>query len=133
MKLKFTFSKEKAKDFGKAAGLTLITIVAAVAKNSLEATIQAKANECMYKKSTYSSVISNIMNSDMWGSDKEKLLEMIPKDADAELYGSILAVLMSNDWSSSKVKMVRTLCDKVAIPTTAKIEDVEKEESNDEG
>lgn len=123
--------KNKLKDGAKAVGLAVATIAAAVAKNSLESALQVKANEFVYKKSTYSGVIATVMKSDLWSSDKEKLIDIIPKDADAELYGSIISVLMGDSWSSDKVRMISSLCKKVAIPTTAKIE-VEKEDTEHE-
>lgn len=123
--------KDKLKDVAKAVGLAVATIAAAVAKNSLESALQVKANEFVYKKSTYSGVIATVMKSDLWSSDKEKLIDIIPKDADAELYGSIISVLMGDSWSSDKVRMISSLCKKVAIPTTAKIE-VEKEDMEHE-
>lgn len=119
---KFEFNTDKLKDCGKAAGLAGVTVLSAVAKNSLENFIQAKANEQIYKKATYSGVITAIVNSDMWSSDKEKVVELIPADADPELYGSILAVVMENGmWSSDKLQMIKILIKKVAINTTAVI------------
>lgn len=128
-KVKFKFDKKKAKDIGGSVVLAVVTVAAAVAKDSLEKAMKVKANEHIYKKSTYAGVISTVMSSDMWSSDKEKLIEIIPKDADSDLYGSIIAVLMGDSWSSDKVRMVSSLCKKIAIPTTARIE---KEEVEDE-
>lgn len=120
--IKIKFDKDKLKDVGKAAGLAIATVVAAVAKNSLESALQVKANEFVYKKASYAGVINTVISSDMWSSDKEKVISIIPTDADEELYGSIMAVLMGDDWSSDKIKMIKMLCNKVAIPTTATIE-----------
>ena len=131
-KLNIKIDKDKLKDGAKAVGLAMATIVAAVAKNSLESALQVKANEFVYKKATYTGVVNTVISSDMWSSDKEKVIAIIPTNADEELYGSIMAVLMGDDWSSDKIKMIKMLCNKVAIPTTAKIETIEKEETENE-
>ncbi len=113
--IKIKITKDQVENGAKAIGLTILTVVGAVAKNSLENVLQAKANEQLYKKASYSGVISAIVNSNMWDSYKEKAIEIVPKNADPELYGSLLAVILSDQWDKSKVKTIETLCRKAVV------------------
>ena len=101
---------EKVKEAGTVVGLALLAIVGNVAKNTLQNAAQMKINAKIYEKASYSSVITTIINSDMWSSDKERLIEIIPKDADPQLYGSITAIVLGDMWSADKLRTIEKLC-----------------------
>lgn len=57
----------------------------------------------------YSDVISVIMNSSMFSSDKQEMISLMKKDKDAEYYRSIIQVVKSNMYSGDKVKTIKTI------------------------
>lgn len=111
--MKLNIDKQKLKEGGAAVGLACLAILGSVAKNTLQNFAQTKVNAKLYEKSSYSSVIAAIVNSDMWASDKERAIEAIPKDGTEELYGSIMAIILGGDmWSSNKLRTIESLCEK---------------------
>lgn len=59
---------------------------------------------------TYSDVISAILHSGMLSSYKTKIVAMVPKNGDTELYKSIIAVINSDMLSSNKVDIIKDIC-----------------------
>ena len=59
---------------------------------------------------TYSDVISTILNSSMYSTDKAKVVNIVPKDGDVELYKSIIQIVKSNMYSGDKISIIKDIC-----------------------
>lgn len=60
-------------------------------------------------KANYSDAISAIMGSDMFGSYKKELIEIVKKDETNEYYGTIIEIVNSDTFGSYKVDMIRKI------------------------
>lgn len=60
---------------------------------------------------TYSDTVKVIMNSAMYSTDKNKILELLKKDESTDYYKSIIQVIKSNMYSGDKVMAIRSIGD----------------------
>lgn len=60
---------------------------------------------------SYSDAISAVLNSNMLSLYKTEIVNILPKDGDAELYKSIIAVINSDMMSRYKVEIIKDICD----------------------
>ena len=59
---------------------------------------------------TYSDAVGEVLNSSMWSTDKTKVTSNLPKDADPELYKSVIQVVRSSMYSGDKVEVIEHIC-----------------------
>lgn len=60
----------------------------------------------------YSDAVAAIISSNLYDSEKNSLIRMIPKGADSELYSSIVAVAESDMFWANKRIAIEDLCQK---------------------
>lgn len=58
----------------------------------------------------YSDVVNVILNSCMMSSYKTELIELLPKNAESDLYRTVIHVINSDMLSSNKVKVIKDIC-----------------------
>lgn len=61
-------------------------------------------------KVTYSDAVSAILHSSMWSDNKAMATSVLPKDADAELYKSVIEITKSSLFSEDKLKAIQEIC-----------------------
>ena len=57
----------------------------------------------------YYAVIKNVLDSDMWDSDKEDLLDIIPRDESSYYYNIVIQILNSDAFDSTKVECIKNI------------------------
>lgn len=57
----------------------------------------------------YYEVVKNILDSDMWDSDKEELFDIIPKDESSSYYNVVIQILNSDSFDSTKVECIKNI------------------------
>lgn len=89
----------------------MVTVAAFVLPNL--SMIKEIIEEVRYNgNATYSDVINVVLHSNMYSTDKTKLAAMVPKDKDSEFYKFIIKVVKSNIYSSDKVTVIKSICEK---------------------
>ena len=63
-------------------------------------------------KANYSDAISAIMGSDMFGSYKKELVEIVKRNETNEYYGTIIEIINSDTFGSYKVDMIRKISER---------------------
>lgn len=94
-----------AKKSGKVALYGLATVMSYVSMKDVTEMVRYSGNV------KYSDAINAIMESSMFGSDKNKIVAMLKKDGDADYYKAIIKVVKSNMFGSDKVKAIEYICD----------------------
>ena len=99
--------KESFINFTKACGKVGLCLLAAAAyaKTIKDEQNYPKAN-CCYG---YSDAVKAIMCSNMFDSNKEKAVELLKKDADAEYYKSVANILESDMFDSHKIRAIEKI------------------------
>lgn len=57
----------------------------------------------------YSDAVNVILSSTMFSSDKNKMIELLKSDVDADYYRSIIHVVESSMYSGDKVEAIKTI------------------------
>lgn len=57
----------------------------------------------------YGDAIAAIVESDMWTSDKDRVVAMLKRDEYVEYYRSVISIVKGDMWSSTKVSMIENL------------------------
>ena len=60
---------------------------------------------------TYGDVIAAVMNSGMLGSDKQKVVALVPKNSTMSIYRAVIEVVNSGMLGSDKVKAIQSICE----------------------
>ena len=60
---------------------------------------------------TYGDVIAEVMNSGMLGSDKQKIVALVPKNSTMSIYRAVIEVVNSGMLGSDKVKAIQSICE----------------------
>lgn len=63
-------------------------------------------------KADYSDAVSAIMGSDMFGSYKNEIMDLLKRDETAEYYGAIIEIINSDMFGSYKVDAIRKINEK---------------------
>ena len=105
---KFNITKEHIGNIVKIGGIALVYGLASMASrtsiNDIFSTIRYSGNV------TYSDVVSAVMESDMFDSNKTKVIELLKRDQSVEYYKTIIDIVRSNMFDSNKIKAIRILC-----------------------
>ena len=114
MKIKIDASKIKmvTKDVGTAIGFIggLITIGIILGSNcTYIRTYNQSTNNSNNSNDLYYEVVKNILDSDMWDSDKEELFDIIPKDESSSYYNVVIQILNSDVFDSTKVECIKNI------------------------
>lgn len=64
------------------------------------------------KRESYLDTVNAIINSDMFNSTKEELIEILPKDLDDGTYKSIILIVNSDMFDSTKEDTIRKIIKK---------------------
>lgn len=62
-----------------------------------------------FGKVNYSDAVRAIMNSSMYSSDKNRMIEVLRRDGNTEYYRTVISVVNSTMFSSDKIKTITTL------------------------
>ena len=93
----------------KIGGITLVYGLASMASRT---SIKDVINTIRYSGDvTYSDVVSAVMESDMFDSNKAKAIELLKRGESVEYYKSIIDIVRSNMFDSSKIKAITILCE----------------------
>ena len=120
MKIKIDASKIKmvTKDVGTAIGFIggLITIGIILGSNYTDFLRYNQSinntnniNNSNNSNDLYYEVIKNVLDSDMWDSDKEDLLDIIPRDESSYYYNIVIQILNSDAFDSTKVECIKNI------------------------
>lgn len=60
---------------------------------------------------TYSDAVSAVMDSDMFDSNKTKVIELLKRNESVEYYKTIIDIVRSNMFDSNKIKAIAILCE----------------------
>ena len=106
---KFNITKEHIGNIVKIGGVTLVYGLASMASRT---SIKDMINTIRYSGDvTYSDVVSAVMESDMFDSNKAKAIELLKRGESVEYYKSIIDIVRSNMFDSSKIKAITILCE----------------------
>ena len=114
MKIKIDASKIKmvTKDVGTAIGFMGGLIMIGIILSS-DCTYILKYNQSIDNSNDsnnlYYEVVKNILDSDMWDSDKEELFGIIPKDESSSYYNIVIQILNSDAFDSTKVECIKSI------------------------
>ena len=114
MKIKIDANKIKmvTKDVGTAIGFIggLITIGIILGSNYTDfLRYNQSINNTNNSNDLYYEVVKNILDSDMWDSDKEELFDIIPKDESSSYYNIVIQILNSDAFDSTKVECIKNI------------------------
>lgn len=60
----------------------------------------------------YGDAIAAIVESDMWDTDKDKVVSVLKRDEYVEYYKSVISIVNGDMWSTTKVNMIEKLNEK---------------------
>ena len=74
-------------------------------------TMEKKVQNITYVagEANYGNTVKAIMESDMFSSDKNKLILVIPRDEDSQFYFGVIEIVKSDMFSSNKVNSVKNM------------------------
>lgn len=58
----------------------------------------------------YNDAVNAIMDSNILGSDKAKMMDVLKRDEDSEFYKAIITTVRSNMLGSTKVEIIQSMC-----------------------
>lgn len=58
----------------------------------------------------YNDAVKAIMDSNMLGSDKAKMMEVLKREEDSEFYKAVISTVKSNMLGSTKVEIIKNMC-----------------------
>lgn len=112
MKINLKKNLESGAELIKKGCVFVLPIIAmAIVQNTTKPTQKQSSFVC-YGNAGYSDAIKAIGNSDMFSSDKQKVMSSIPQDANFQIYSSIIEVVNSDMFSSNKRDTVLKMVDK---------------------
>lgn len=68
----------------------------------------------------YSDAVNATLTGSMYSTDKTKVIAMLPKNGDAELYKSVIQIVNSSLYSSGKVEAIEHICGNLQNETESK-------------
>ena len=64
---------------------------------------------CVMGNAQYSDAVRMIMSSDMFSSDKSKVVSMLPQGQDSQFYLAVIEIAKSDMFSSNKVQSISSM------------------------
>ena len=105
MKIKIT--KEFVGNVVKIGGMAMIYGLAAMASKT---SVKDAIDNIRYSgKVSYSDAVSAVMDSNMFDSNKNRVLELLKKDGDIEYYRTIIKIVRSDMFDSNKIRAITIL------------------------
>lgn len=105
---KFNITKEHIGNMVKIGGIALVYGLASMASRT---SVKDMVNTIRYSGDvTYSDVVSAVMESDMFDSNKTKVIELLQRGKSVEYYKTIINIVRSNMFDSNKIKAITILC-----------------------
>lgn len=109
--MKINIDKQKLKTVGQAAGAVCKLMgYALVGACCLSGTRMQNMISFDTGSASYSDTVRAIMSCDMWDNDKNKAVNMLPKDGTPDFYSAVISVVRSNMWSKNKVNAIENMC-----------------------
>ena len=106
---KFNITKEHIGNIAKIGGIALVYGLASMASRT---SVKEMFDNIRYSGDvTYSDVVSAVMDSDMFDSNKTKVIELLKRDQSIEYYKTIVDIVRSNMFDSNKIKAITILCE----------------------
>ena len=65
---------------------------------------------CYNEDADYNDAVKAIMESNILGSDKAKMMNVLKRDEDSEFYKAIISTVRSNMLGSTKVEIIQNMC-----------------------
>ena len=103
-----TFTKDVGTVMGFVGGLIAIGIILSSDYTYIR-TYNQSTNNSNNSNDLYYEVVKNILDSDMWDSDKEELFDIIPKDESSSYYNVVIQILNSDAFDSTKVECIKSI------------------------
>ena len=105
MKIKIT--RETIGNVFKVGGMIILSGLAAMtSKTSAKDVID---NIRYSGNVSYSDAVSVVMDSDMFDSNKNRVMELLKKDGDVEYYKTIIKIIKSDMFDSNKIRAITLL------------------------
>lgn len=106
---KNNITKEHIGNIVKIGGIALVYGLASMASRT---SVKDVINTIRYSGDvTYGDVVSAVMESDMFDSNKTKVIELLKRDQSVEYYKTIIDIVHSNMFDSNKIKAITILCE----------------------
>ena len=101
---KFNITKEHIGNIVKIGGIALVYGLASMASRT---SVKDVINTIRYS----GDVVSAVMESDMFDSNKTKVIELLQRGKSVEYYKTIIDIVRSNMFDSNKIKAITILCE----------------------
>ena len=106
---KINITKEHIGNIVKIGGIALVYGLASMASRT---SVKDVINTIRYSGDvTYGDVVSAVMESDMFDSNKTKVIELLQRGKSVEYYKTIIDIVRSNMFDSNKIKAITILCE----------------------
>ena len=106
---KFNITKEHIGNIVKIGGIALVYGLASMASRT---SVKEMFDNIRYSGDvTYGDVVSAVMESDMFDSNKTKVIELLQRGKNVEYYKTIIDIVRSNMFDSNKIKAITILCE----------------------
>ena len=106
---KINITKEHIGNIVKIGGIALVYGLASMASRT---SVKEMFDNIRYSGNvTYSDVVSAVMESDMFDSNKTKVIELLQRGKSVEYYKTIIDIVRSNMFDSNKIKAITILCE----------------------
>ena len=106
---KINITKEHIGNIVKIGGIALVYGLASMASRT---SVKEMFDNVRYSGDvTYGDVVRAVMESDMFDSNKTKVIELLQRGKSVEYYKTIIDIVRSNMFDSNKIKAITILCE----------------------